>query len=80
MLGYGTSNAKPTAQDPNPMAVFDIDYKDCNIDLFYNVPTSAFELFNIAPTTKNAACVNVKFYGGSYGVRGLLEQAKQGDG
>lgn len=65
MFGYASSNVKPTEQDPNPMAKFDIEYKDCNINLFYNVHTSKFELFNLAPTVKNATSVNVKFYGGS---------------
>ncbi len=64
MLTY-SSSLSGTTQDPNPMANYDISFEDCHIDLFQNVKTGSFTLFNLSPTVKNAVSVDVKFYGGT---------------
>ncbi|MBQ2737700.1 MAG: hypothetical protein IJF38_03345, partial [Clostridia bacterium] len=68
MLGYATTSIKPTTQDPSPMASFDVKLEDCYIDLFQNVKTGSFTIFNLSPTTANATSVKVCMAGGT--VRG----------
>ena len=58
-------NVAAKDQDPNPMANFDIVFEDCDIDLFYNVTSKSFTLFNLSPTAKNGVSVDIKFYGGT---------------